>query len=600
MQLNLGTPLHLSHLPILMDVVRRTKMLDVIDTAIREDPRSKVSTSECVAVILCSVFAGAHDLWRLSERLGRFDMPTVMRDLGFNISEFTEERLAKALDDLWKVDVNRLMTGIALQMIEHFSLDMDFLHFDTTSLSFHGAYEREDLGSLGQEMPPLRQRQTQIPHGPKVCHGYSKDHRPDLKQIIYGTLMTADGGVPVAGRGMDGNHSDSESAAEFFTEIRKIVQDPRKVCCVADSKGWCSRVLGVIQDQGMRLLSRLPRTNKLHDTLMAKPWEPCGKIERPGKRKNDPVDIIEYQGFSQEEGYIREVAVSGYQADGTPNPPKNEIHLVKVRAVKIRSSALLRTKLKTAIRERGRERTKAQGLAKKIQAEAYACRRDAEQAVQELQDRNRWITIAFTAEVIRHEGQFKVGRGRPRKNPRPPIDGDHYFKLVMTVTNVDEATMRLRLIEDATFILIRTRNEDWSITDAEMIERYRGQYHNEHGFAWLKSGMGLNPLFLKTETRIGSLCFIYCLGLMVWNLLQRDVRANLKKNNTGLPYYRGKLSAKITTRFFFELFPQVMSIPVQMEDGTSKKHLAGFDEVVENACRAAGTSRKIFEPDGKW
>ncbi len=72
---------------------------------------------------------------------------TVSLDRGFCLAEFTEERLAKALDDLFDAGLDRLMTGIALQAIEQFNIGTDFLHFDTTSLSFFGAYESEEFGS---------------------------------------------------------------------------------------------------------------------------------------------------------------------------------------------------------------------------------------------------------------------------------------------------------------------------------------------------------------------------------------------------------------------------------------------------------------------
>ena len=215
---SIGTPLRLCHLPLIMDVLRRTGVLDVIDRAVVDDRRSKVSTSECVAVMLCSIFGGAHDLWRVRERLSRYDMRTVMQDRGFAISEFPEERLAKALDDLWTAHVDKLMTAIALQTIEAYDLDTDFLHFDTTSLSFYGAYEREDPESLGDG----------IPAAPRVVHGYSKNRRGDLKQIMYGSLLTADGGIPLAGRAMDGNRSDNEASAEFFAEGTSI-KDIRKL-----------------------------------------------------------------------------------------------------------------------------------------------------------------------------------------------------------------------------------------------------------------------------------------------------------------------------------------------------------------------------------
>ena len=226
---DIGVPQRLCHLPLVMDVMRRTGLPNIIDAAVRDDRRSKVSTSDCVSVIMCAVFMGHHDLWRMSDRLGPYDMATIMRDPGFRLAEFPEERLAKALDDLYRAGLEKLMTALALQAIEQFRIGTDFLHFDTTSLSFYGAHEREDFGSMSDGISPPP---------PLIVHGYSKDHRPDLKQIMFGSLVSADGGVPLFGKALDGNGSDTAAAAEFFAKVRTLVRDPREVCCVADSKGW--------------------------------------------------------------------------------------------------------------------------------------------------------------------------------------------------------------------------------------------------------------------------------------------------------------------------------------------------------------------------
>jgi len=359
--MQLGTPLRVNHLPIVMDILRRSKVLEVINHAVVDDRRSKVSTSECVAVILCSVFSGAHDLWRVRARLERYDMRTVMQDAGFDIQEFPEERLAKALDDLWSVDVNKLMTSLAIQVIDGFQLDTGFCHFDTTSLSFYGGYEREEFGSMTEDMPPA----------PQVTYGYSKNHRGDLKQIMCGTMLSADGGIPLVARGVDGNRSDNEVAAEFFTDLRKVVADPREVCCVADSKGWCARTVGVVHDHGMRLLSRLPRGTRLHRGLVAADWEPTGRIETPGKRLKDAPIVVTYQGFDKTETFTRivdDASTAAGPAAGkatgkttaTQVPAKTETFTIPVRVVKIRASDLLRTKMATARRMGSRERVKAE------------------------------------------------------------------------------------------------------------------------------------------------------------------------------------------------------------------------------------------------
>lgn len=273
MGMDFEIPQRLCHLPLVMDVLRRSKVLDIIDHAIPQHDLSEVSTGECVAVILAGVFVGAHSLWRIRERLDPYDMVTIMQDPSFDLSRFPEERLAKALDDLYDFGLDRLMSAVALEAIRQYGLDTRFLHFDTSTLSFYGAYEREGLYAVGDGVAPP----------PKITYGHSKAKRPDLKQVLFGCLSTADGGIPLMGKTLDGNLADSVAAAEFFGRVRELVTDPREVCLVADSKGWCDRTLGVVDDAGMRLLSRLPRTEVIHRDVMAKEWKPTEIIQRPGK-----------------------------------------------------------------------------------------------------------------------------------------------------------------------------------------------------------------------------------------------------------------------------------------------------------------------------
>ena len=314
-----------------MDVLRRSRVLEVIDHAVGQHRLSAVSTGECVAVILAGVFVGAHSLWRIRERLAPYDMATVMQDPGFDLDGFPEERLAKALDDVFRFGLDKLMTSLALAAVCQHGLDL----------------------------------------------------------------------------------ADSVEAAEFFGRVRELVSDPREVCLVADSKGWCASTLAVVEGAGMRLLSRLPRTGAMHRELMATPWAPTEVIERPGKSAKAPAERYELMGFDR----TRTITVTVTLPEGTMRSDERDI---PVRAVRIYSTALLATKL---ARVRTREARRAQEQIRDWQIMAYACAEDAQ-----------------------------------------------------------------RLHDQASFILIRTRNVGWDFTDAEMIDHYRQQYHCEHGFAWLTSG----------------------------------------------------------------------------------------------------------------
>ena len=583
---SVGIPRRLGHLPLVMDILRRTGLLDVIDHSLRDDPRCRVSTSECVSVMLCGVFVGNHDLWRMSERLSPYDMATVMQDADFPLAAFTEERLAKMLDDLYP-QIDRLMTSVALQTVADFRLGTEFLHFDTTSLSFFGAHEQEDFASFSDAV---------VPSPPLITFGYSKDKRPDLKQVMYGTLVSSDGGVPLFGQALDGNSSDSEAAAAFFKRIRSLVRDPREVCCVADSKGWCASVLDLVQRENLRLLSRLPRSHRLHRTLMAKPWVAPRRIERPHGKKQGEADYYEVIGDDVDESLIVHRAGTDPEAK-----PTAETLTIPARAVRVFSSALLRQKQGTLERTRQSEARDAARRIRDWQASAYACDTDAQRAAERHCGETAYVTLNVHATITQVDGPLVRGRGRPRKHPEPALATSHY-RITYHTTPATEEHCAARLRQQATFILIRTRNKDWQIDDADLIDRYKGQYHNEHGFAWLKSGpshKGLNPIFLATPTRIASLCFLYCIGLLIWNLIQRTVRGNLVRMGKGLPYRRGKPSDRITTRFFFELFPLVQSVPCVREDGKNHRLLVGMTDITNLACRALGTGVGVFSPPVK-
>lgn len=578
----IGIPHRLAHLPLVVDVLKRTGLLNFLDEVIREDPRSKVSTSECVAVLLCGVMCGHHDLWRMADRLGSYDMATIMQDPGFLLSEFTEERLAKALDDLYAANLDKLMTHVALETVRQFRLGTDYLHFDTTSLVMYGAYEREDFSSVMSTIAGS--------HPVEVTYGYSKDRRGDLKQIMFGSLVSRDGGVPLYGKALDGNRSDTHAAAEFFQKVRSLVRDPREVCCVADSKGWSAPVLDVIQRENLRLLSRLPRNHSIHHQIMAMTEAAVRVIERPPRKKNEEPDVYEIMGVDIDE----QLSLTEPHGGGK----RTRKIVVPARAVRVFSTRLWRKKIKGLKGTRAVENKKAKKQIREWKARAYVCREDAEREATRQMANHGFVTIDISATVRKVDGPMKRGRGRPRKIAEPELAQSH-FVIDHTFDEVPQEESEERLREAATFVLIRTRSKDWVIDDEDLIDRYRGQYHNEHGFAWLKSGSankGLNPIYLETPHRIEALCFVYLIGLMIWSLIQRTVRGYLTENGTGLPYHRNKPSDRITTRFFFELFPKLQTVPYRLPGQDWQKKIAGLDDTLMLACQALGTPLTALSP----
>ena len=97
----------------------------------------------------------------------------------------------------------------------------DTLHSDTTAYSLMGDYPSEGTGPTA----PV-----------SLTRGHSKSHRPDLKQIMAGVTMDADGGV-LAGTMLSGNTSDQTWNADWVQPLQQDFPDDffKGHCTIADS-----------------------------------------------------------------------------------------------------------------------------------------------------------------------------------------------------------------------------------------------------------------------------------------------------------------------------------------------------------------------------
>lgn len=103
-------------------------------------------------------------------------------------------------------------------MCVHEGIEQRFHHRDTTSFSLSGEYAPES-----------------DEHAILITHGYSKDHRPDLKQAVLELMVSQDGGVPLLSKSWDGNASDTkvfQERAQTLLTTFKNSPSPRYV--VAD------------------------------------------------------------------------------------------------------------------------------------------------------------------------------------------------------------------------------------------------------------------------------------------------------------------------------------------------------------------------------
>ena len=136
---------------------------------------------------------------------------------------------------------------LVLAVGQRFDVRYEEFHNDSTTISFCGSYR----GATGRK---IRGRTA-----PAISYGHSKQHRPDLKQLLFILTMSADGNGPVAFRCADGNASDSRTHLETWNTL-KAVAGRADFLYVADSK-LCSREnMDHIERAGGRFVTVMPRS----------------------------------------------------------------------------------------------------------------------------------------------------------------------------------------------------------------------------------------------------------------------------------------------------------------------------------------------------
>jgi hypothetical protein len=196
-----------------------------------------------------------------------------------------DDRFGRALDRLYRADRASLLTALVVRAVREFQVELRQTHNDTTTVTFAGAYQ-------GQAPAEERDRP------PRITFGYNKDHRPNLKQLLFSITVSADGAVPVHCKTYDGNVTDDQIHIETWDFLCQLAGHA-DFLYVADCKLCTRDNMGHIAGRRGRFLTVLPRTRAedgwfrsyLQDQALA--WREVRR--EPNPRRQAGPDIV-YDG----------------------------------------------------------------------------------------------------------------------------------------------------------------------------------------------------------------------------------------------------------------------------------------------------------------
>jgi transposase len=455
-------------------------------------------TATVLGVLLSNLLLARQPLYGIAAWASTF-VPEHLGLLPGQAARLNDDRCGRSQDHLYRADRASLFTAITLVVIRVFQLELRQFHQDTTTVTVSGEY---------REQAPAQQ--TERPA--RITHGYNKDHRPDLKQLLYNRTITADGAVPVHCKIHDGNTTDDAVHRDTWLALCGLVGSS-DFLYVADSK-LCNRDdMKLIAGKHGRFLTVMPRTRAETGRFLTEvvnqqvSWSEVSR--QPNPRGKDKPDVV-YHGCEDKLG-----SEEGYRILWYLSSQKQQ-----------RDKGTREKKLAKARRRLERLRPPGRGTAFKSEQAARAA---AERVLNKARVK-AWLAVRIEEEVeVEH---VQVGRGRPGPNT--------LYKQVQTRTYKVRAEDKVAALREAEQCdgLFPLMTNDKSLSVLEVLQKYKYQPYAEKRHEQLKSVFGVMPVWLKQPKRVESLLWLYHLVEVIQALAEREVRRRMKKKDiASLPLY---------------------------------------------------------------
>lgn len=500
-------PVRLGGMPIAKYFLNRVGAAEAFDRHVQSDPRDKISVANTLTILLMNI---------ILERFPLYKMSAWSKERGLLTEEdagrLNDDRVGRALDRLFKADRAALLTDIVLSAIREFDLDTSRVHNDSTTVTLHGQYDGYKTTKAA-----------------KPKRGHNKDHRPDLKQLLFSLSVSGDEAVPLYFKVWDGNVTDDRTHIKNWMALRGLL-GRTDFTYVSDSK-FCTREnMEFVDSEGGFFVSVMPQTRS--EDQHFKDWiqdhQPQWQevIRRPDpNRKYAPQHVYSTfeSPFLSAEGF-RIVWIKSSQKEN--------------RDAQTRRNAIDRTTqdLTDLCTRRFKNRDKLEetidGVFKEYGTKHF---------------------FHYQIETFAEERYRQDRKGRPGPDTKYTRVERKLYRFTWS-HNQDNIRYAARC--DGLFPLITNRRSD---VTKEILQIYKFQPRLERRHSQLKSVYNVAPVFLKNPERIEALLFLYFVALLIDGLIERQVRNAMKDNKlASIPIYpEDRACRRPTADKIYDLFRDV-------------------------------------------
>ena len=372
--------------PIIEHFLQKLRVGELIATYIPQDQRSKLPIERTLDLLIHNILTTPMPMYALADWLAPLDEHCLGLESA-QVSYIHDDRVGQALERFYHGRHKDVFFHLALRAIKTFGLQCAQIHQDTTTVTFSGQY-----------------RGWQAPE--QLTHGHNKDYRPDLKPLVLGLSVTADGSVPLMHQIYSGNQTDDRLHPENHQRLRRLLQRADFIY-VADCKLATEHNLARLGGFGGRFVSVMPRPRKEDRAFRQRVREGQVQWTHLLSRKNNR------QPGSKTDRYY--LAQGQYQASG--------FRLLWIRSTqKAQQDALTRSQRITKTLEALRE------LQTRLNTYKLKRRLAIEQALADLLKAHHtqdWI--GYQIQTHREYQKHFPNRGRPKESQKGQLSWKPYF-----------------------------------------------------------------------------------------------------------------------------------------------------------------------------
>lgn len=210
--------------------------------------REKVLWADLALILIVARFCKpSSELYIAEHFYGHTAFPDIM---GISADKIYDNRLYRALDKLLP-QKNLLEKHLKERFGELFDIEYNLLLYDITSTYFEG----------------------EVKSNPQAKRGYSRDKRPDCKQVLIAMIVTKEG-IPLGYEVFDGNRNDSTTVEEIVEKVESQYGRANRIWAM--DRGMASKDnIDFLKLNGRKYIIGTPKSElkKFEKELLLKNWK---------------------------------------------------------------------------------------------------------------------------------------------------------------------------------------------------------------------------------------------------------------------------------------------------------------------------------------